>query len=556
MKTTKFNFNIMFLLFALIPMVISILVLAVYNVSNLDSKLEENTYSKLKSNAIQVREYFEWDINEDILERDEVSMGFIDSLKDQEIELTLFEGNTRWLTSICNDNGERNIGTTCDPEIWSTVSSGKDYSTDQVVISGEEYFVYYTPVYDKSGNVWGMAFAGEKEEFIDQAKRNALWATAGCSAGLVALFAVIALVFARKVSKPLVMVTEAVKETAAGNLNTDTGIHSITSETVQLITAAKTLQDVLKQTIGKTLEISRQVSSGAEDVSALSSTSAEGSEQIANAMHDLANGAVSMAENVQNINEQVISIGKVITDIEENIGTLVNASNTIRLANEEAGDYMVRVSDSSERSADAVAGINRKIRETNQAIEKINEAVGIIISIASQTNLLSLNASIEAARAGEAGKGFAVVAGEIQNLSDQSNHSAAEIQTIVRDIITKSKESVELSESVSETVKEERKYIEETREKFEMLGKEITFSLQKIQSISGLTKELGKARDMIDSSVSDLSAISEENAASNQEVTASITGVAESIHQIAENSENTRKYAEELKDTIMYFNEQ
>lgn len=556
MKTTKFNFNIMFLLFALIPMVSSILVLAVYNVSNLDSKLEENTYSKLKSNAIQVREYFEWDINEDILERDEVSMGFIDSLKDQEIELTLFEKDTRWLTSICNDNGERNIGTTCDPEIWSTVSSGKDYSTDQVVISGEEYFVYYTPVYDKSGHVWGMAFAGEKEEFIDQAKRNALWATVGCSAGLVALFAVIALVFARKVSKPLVMVTEAVKETAAGNLNTDTGIHSITSETVQLITAAKTLQDVLKQTIGKTLEISRQVSSGAEDVSALSSTSAEGSEQIANAMHDLANGAVSMAENVQNINEQVISIGKVITDIEENIGTLVNASNTIRLANEEAGDYMVRVSDSSERSADAVAGINQKIRETNQAIEKINEAVGIIISIASQTNLLSLNASIEAARAGEAGKGFAVVAGEIQNLSDQSNHSAAEIQTIVRDIITKSKESVELSESVTETVKEERKYIEETREKFEMLGKEITFSLQKIQSISGLTKELGKARDMIDSSVSDLSAISEENAASNQEVTASITGVAESIHQIAENSENTRKYAEELKDTIMYFDEQ
>lgn len=228
MKSTKFNFNIMFLLFALIPMVTSILILAVYNVANLDGKLEENTYSKLKSNAIQVREYFEWDINEDLLERDEVSMGFIDSLKDQEVELTLFEGDTRWLTSICNDNGERNIGTTCDPEIWNTVSSGKDYSADKVVISGEEYFVYYTPVYDQSGNIWGMAFAGEKEEFIDQAKRNALWTTAGSSAGLIVVFAIIALVFARKVSKPLVRVTEAVKETAAGNLDTDTGIQSIT----------------------------------------------------------------------------------------------------------------------------------------------------------------------------------------------------------------------------------------------------------------------------------------------------------------------------------------
>lgn len=487
------------------------------------------------------------------MERDEISEAFMDSLQSNEVELTLFEKDTRWLTSIRNENGERNINTTCDPDIWQAVSSGKDYKSDGVIISGEKYYVYYTPVYDQNDNVWGMAFAGEKEAFVDAAKSEMLWMTLGSAAVLIVIFTILALVFAHKVSRPLIKVAEAVRDTSTGNLNADTDIHSITAETLQLIDSAKTLQDILKQTIGKTLEISGQVAAGAEEVAELSASSADGTGQISNAMNDLANGAVSMAESVQNINAQVIDIGNAINNIEENIEHLVDSSNKIRTANNDAGDYMEKVSDSSAQSARAVGDINKKIHETNQAIEKINETVGIIISIASQTNLLSLNASIEAARAGEAGKGFAVVAGEIQNLSEQSSSSADEIKKIVRDIIEKSKESVELSDSVTEIFQKEQEYISETKDKFDILGQQINLSLEQIQSISGLAKDLGRTRDVIDASVSDLSAISEENAASNEEVTASVTGVAESIHQIAENSEQTTKYANELKDTISYF---
>ncbi len=74
----------------------------------------------------------------------------------------------------------------------------------------------------------------------------------------------------------------------------------------------------------------------------------------------------------------------------------------------------------SNRSVESVNTITAKIHETNDYIEKIDEAVVLIFSISRQTNLLSLNASIEAARAGEAGRGFAVVAEEIRKLSEQS----------------------------------------------------------------------------------------------------------------------------------------
>ena len=198
--------------------------------------------------------------------------------------------------------------------------------------------------------------------------------------------------------------------------------------------------------------------------------------------------------------------------------------------------------------------ITRQISETNDAVQKIKEAVDMITSIANQTNLLALNASIEAARAGEAGRGFAVVASEIGNLSDQSSRSANVIREIVEDIVRNSEASVKLSDNVAKLIREEQGFISETQDKFRILGKEIGESLEHIRQVSDDTVQLEKIQNIVTDAVQSLSAISQENAASNEEVSASITGIASSVDEIASSSDATKNNSEKLVNVISYFN--
>ena len=116
-------------------------------------ELVDSTYLRLKACATSVEQYFTWDIREDILEKDDISYQFIDSLQDEHIEQTLFMEDERFITSIVDKDGNRAEGTKADPQIWETVRAGNDYETDGVEIQGEEYYVYYMPVRSDDGEI-------------------------------------------------------------------------------------------------------------------------------------------------------------------------------------------------------------------------------------------------------------------------------------------------------------------------------------------------------------------------------------------------------------------
>lgn len=557
-KQSGISMNVMVLMASLLPMLVAIIVLVVFSISKLDSELDESIYERLAVSATDVQVWYEYDIANNDLSLDPSNpedTAFIDSLLPYDIELTLFQGDTRAMTSIkdaSNATG-RNIGTQAAADIYATVKAGNDYQADGVTIAGSQYYVYYKPIYDASGAFWGMAFSGEPQEEVDAMKNQVAVIMIVIGVVLAVVFAVIAYFVAKMISTPLLKAAHRVASIASGDLNVDTNITATVRETKELVEATQTLQQELTSIIGKTKNISTDLVSGAANVAALSETSTDGANQISAAIDDLAQGATSMAENVQDINAQVIEMGYAIDSIAENADVLIESSNNIKAANTEASAYIDKVSDSSVQSVEAVQNISQQISETNAAVNNIKEAVNMIASIASQTNLLALNASIEAARAGEAGKGFAVVATEIKSLSEQTNGSTEQIKAIVDEIVDKSSKSVQLSAEVAEIITKEQEYIEDTQSKFALLNTEIGESLSQIESITGQIGTLNEAKDRITSSVSDLSAISEENAASNQEVAASVSGIVSAIGDIADNSKQTNTFATDLTDTVAYF---
>lgn len=552
-KGKRLDFLKVIMLIGSVPLLSAIIILTICAAMRMENELETSTYARLRACAISVQKYFEWDIREEILEKDDVSYEFIDSLQKDEIELTFFEGDTRFITSIKDKNGNRAEGTKASEEVWNIVKTGKDYQSDGIDISGVKYYVYYTPVCTDDGKVIGMAFAGEKEAIVNDAKNNLMISFVKIALVLTVVSLIILIWLARVIRKPLARTAADIENIANGNISNEISGSSKIAETDKLITASRILKEKLNDIVSG---VNEHVVNLQQDTASLKERADfcnDGTKQISQAMEELSVTAVTLAENVQDVNAKSLEMGNAITDIDGDVQVLSDNSNHMDKANEDAAKSIETVLDSSNRSSAIVEKITNQIEETNQAISSINEAVDLIMDITGQTSLLSLNASIEAARAGQAGRGFAVVADEIKKLSEQSAQGADAIKQVADNIFEKSNESVALVNEVRELIGKEQEDISVSKESFEILSKTINDNLVAVSRISEKTKQLDTIKQAIIGNINDLSAISEENAASNQEVSANITNIAESIDEMNAATGHVNNISEELAQLMEYF---
>lgn len=552
-KGKRLDFLKVIMLIGSVPLLSAIIILTICAAKKMENELETSTYARLRACAISVQKYFEWDIREEILEKDDVSYEFIDSLQKDEIELTFFEGDTRFITSIKDKNGNRAEGTKASEEVWNIVKTGKDYQSDGIDISGVKYYVYYTPVCTDDGKVIGMAFAGEKESIVNDAKNNLMISFVEIALVLTVVYLIILIWLARVIRKPLAKTAADIENIANGNISNEISGSSKIAETDKLITASRILKEKLNDIVSGVNEHVLNLQQDTASLKERADFCNDGTKQISQAMEELSVTAVTLAENVQDVNAKSLEMGNAITDIDGDVQVLSDNSNHMDKANEDAAKSIETVLDSSNRSSAIVEKITNQIEETNQAISSINEAVDLIMDITGQTSLLSLNASIEAARAGQAGRGFAVVADEIKKLSEQSAQGADAIKQVADNIFEKSNESVALVNEVRELIGKEQEDISVTKESFEILSKTINDNLVAVSRISEKTKQLDTIKQAIIGNINDLSAISEENAASNQEVSANITNIAESIDEMNTATGHVRQISGKLAELMEYF---
>ena len=240
--------------------------------------------------------------------------------------------------------------------------------------------------------------------------------------------------------------------------------------------------------------------------------------------------------------------------IVSNIGHLNKVTEEMRQMAVDSSTFMTELADSNQHTAQAFEQVAQQIHITNESVQKIHDAADFITSIANQTSLLSLNASIEAARAGEAGRGFAVVASEIQKLSEQSNASASNIESIITELSSEAAKTVDIIDTVSETVKDQQDKLNSAQQQFIELEQRVRETSNSTDEIRDYTSVCDDARQKVEGVIQNLSSISEENAASTEETTASMTQLNETIKQLAKESELLRESADQLKTNLEFFN--
>lgn len=324
-------------------------------------------------------------------------------------------------------------------------------------------------------------------------------------------------------------------------------------EFAQFGRSLNTFLDKLVGSIGKLQEISTELaqSGGILEDKANKTKTAAG--VISTALEEIAHGASAQAEDISSSSMQVSNMQDNMVLITDGVNVLSMTSRDMSENGREATRIVQELSSTSDMTTEAFQRISEQIYKTNASVVKIQEVVNLIAEIASQTNLLSLNASIEAARAGEAGRGFAVVASEIQKLAEQTNSSAKIIDEIILSLSEESRQTVQSINEVTDIIGSQKEKLDETKMKFNAVETGICSTSNGMRDVLQQADVCGKAGKKVVDLMTNLSAIAEENAASTQQTNASMNELNNATASLARTAMELKKLSIVVNDNLNYF---
>jgi len=477
--------------------------------------------------------------------------------KESGLEVTLFWGNERAITTITDAKGNRVIGTTIDADFAKDILDGKEerHFTESIEIAGADYCGFYMPLTQENGEIVGLIFTGRAKQDIEKdIKSSQIKMAAGMMIiFIITVFVIIFLV--RMIITALKHTIERLDDVAAGKLDFEMHdkmlqradeIGEMSNSIQGLINEFKTILTDLIHSSTELEDFSNEFESSIDMIS-------ENISNINIAIDEVANGATSQAHETMEANNEIVNMGHSIGEAANDIEILSQNSVKMKDYSKSAEDTLNELVAISEQTSRAIEEVKEQTNLTNESAQAIQTATDMITSIAAQTNMLSLNASIEAARAGENGKGFAVVADEIRNLSEQSRNSAEEILAIVTELIRNSNTSVETMDRVSGSVQEQNVKLGNTKEMFISLNTEIESVSNGVERIRHGMDELEHVKDTVMGSVEQLAAIAEENAASTEETSASMTELRNIVKQCHEETQKLGKISADLNEHTKHF---
>ena len=272
------------------------------------------------------------------------------------------------------------------------------------------------------------------------------------------------------------------------------------------------------------------------------------------AVEELAEGATNQANETEIVNNKVDELGNIIDVEKDGVENLTTSVNSMMSHSDNAMESIEELYRITEATINAISIVSEQTEKNNESASSISKAVEIIKGIATQTNLLSLNASIESARAGDAGRGFAVVAEEIRGLAEESAKNAEEIESVVKELLYNVKNSVLKMNEVSKEVAEQKERLDITKQSFDMLYGEIQNVDDMTKKIDEQTKVLDGIKTVVSDSTTGLASVIQENAASMEETSASLQILSEAIEtcqkdtqKLVELSNNQAEKTEKFK---------
>jgi methyl-accepting chemotaxis protein len=274
---------------------------------------------------------------------------------------------------------------------------------------------------------------------------------------------------------------------------------------------------------------------------------------ISLAIDEIEKGVVQQANDTEQCLFQMSDLSNKINHVYENTYEIEQIAKETKIIVGEGIVTMEELNSKSSATTDITHVVINEIEELEVQSRSISNFVGVINDIASQTNLLSLNASIEAARAGDAGRGFAVVAEEIRKLADQSVNASNQIKSIVSTIQNKTKGTVVSAKQAKDIVESQMQSLAKTISTFENINEHVGSLVNNLNNIAEGVKGIESAKDETLDAIRNISAVSQQTATSSEEVSATANNQIASVEYLSQSAAELAEDSKKLEEAIQIF---
>lgn len=455
-------------------------------------------------------------------------------------------------TELYSDGSSSRNSTFSNSSFYKEINGTEESGMKYVTHNGETYLFLYAPMYAGSDTQSAMLCT-----LIPQSTILAKVAPIRTAALIIVILAVIIATLlgsalSAHINGNIYYILKQLQKVSDGDLTIQLTAKS-KDEFNLLATGVNSMTDSMKSLITNVTTASNALNQAARQVSSSSETFVMTAGNIQGAISEIESGIAQLDNNSADCLTQMDTLSDKINEVTDGTKNIITLTESTGESITNGISSMTILTDSAKKTSEiteqvitAIEALSDKSRSIGQIIESIN-------NIATETNLLSLNASIEAARAGDAGRGFAVVATQIRQLADQSSQSAGQIQTIVDDIVKTTYEVVDIAKEAESTVEYQEKAVVQTTESFQSIDDQVHTLLDSISAISANMQNMESARSTTLNAIESISAISSETSAGSSHVSRTVSEQRDATQMLDDAANTLQERAAELTELLRKF---
>lgn len=362
----------------------------------------------------------------------------------------------------------------------------------------------------------------------------------------------IATLYGRRIAKNIQQTVVEMDKFAHGDLQTQLQFNT-KDEFAQLATGFNTMSEKLRHTMKQVGESSQQVAATSEQLTASSMEVTQATEVVTESIQEIAQGIEkqdTLTADVKGLSAHILQkMNEISTNIEHVNDTAIETKDMANTGRSSVRDLTEQMDEISENTAE----LSTRVEDLDENTAAIVAAINVIKNIATQTNLLAINASIEAARSGEHGKGFAVVAEEVRKLADESNLAAGDIEKVVAQITNSTRVIEEDMENSNHSVMVGREKVNVARDNFLQINSAINDVQKQAESATAAIRAIHQDVEKLVKEIDYISEVSIQSRGNVQSVAASSEEQNAAMEEVAAASTHLSKMAIDLQESIQTF---
>lgn len=436
-----------------------------------------------------------------------------------------------------------------EQKFYSDILSNKSTNGSTIVnYMGKQYLASYSKLEDSGHVLIGLIPVSS----LSAASRSIALTTIVIVLLAVLIAFGIGIYIATGMSKTINGIINTAGQAALGNLMVSSASKR-RDELGMLTQSINSMIGNMRQLVEKIVEITKKVTESALTVSTTSEQVSSVSHNISYAIQEISMGATAQASDAELGVKKISLLAGKINDVTEHVRYIDSITKEAMEMTREGLSTIFNLDEKADKTARITKELMTDIQKLGSHSKSIEKIIEVIKEIADQTNLLALNAAIEAARAGEMGKGFAVVADEVRKLAEQSMKSTREITSIIMVTQDQTAKAVEKAMSAETVLRSQNEAIISTTEVFKKIEGSMHNLTDQMNQIMMTVSEMEEHKEHTIYAIQNISAVSEETAASSEEVTASTEEQLVCIEKLTNFARILGQAAQELESAISIF---